>query len=81
MTLKRLVDEVLPNRLGMNTSKLFLSFGNNIIYERDDELSDEEIYAKKLSKSLSALKLQTDSVLGLQALLESDLQTERNFEI
>jgi len=65
VTLKQLLDEILPEKLGVLSSKMFVTHGKNIVYERDDELSDEEIYAKRLDRTLASLKLASDSILGL----------------
>lgn len=48
MTLKDLVDVVLPSKLGINSTKILLLHGEKILYERDDELSDEEVFVKNL---------------------------------
>lgn len=67
ITLKDFVNTILPEKLGISNSKLFLMHGREILYERDDELSDEEMYAKRLDKTLDNLKLACDSIIGLQA--------------
>lgn len=67
ITLKEFVNSILPEKLGISSSKLFLMHGRELVYERDDELSDEEMYAKRLDKSLEQLKLSSDSIVGLQA--------------
>lgn len=60
---------------------MFVTHGKNIVYERDDELSDEEIYAKRLDRTLASLKLGNDSILGLQAALKEEPSVDLNFDI
>lgn len=43
-TLQVFIDEILPKYLDISPSKILMIFGNDIVYERDDEMSDEEIF-------------------------------------
>lgn len=40
--LSELLDEILPNQLKISTKKVMIEYNDLIIYERDDEFSEEE---------------------------------------
>jgi hypothetical protein len=42
-------------------------YGRDLLFERDDDMSDEEIYSKRLGKSLTQLKITYDSIIGVSA--------------
>jgi hypothetical protein len=52
-----------------------------IIFERDDEFSEDENQVKKLSKTLASLKITPDSILYLTASFVGEEATDHNFDI
>ena len=43
-TLKKFIDEILPQKFGVSTSNIMVMVGKDLLYERDEEMSDEEIF-------------------------------------
>lgn len=64
-TFKELVDTVLPEGLKVKPESLLIEFGGNIIFEREEDLDEDEValYNKRLSKPLTELKFKPFSII------------------
>jgi hypothetical protein len=58
-----------------------IEYNDLIIFERDDEFSEEEHFVKKLGRTLASLSLTQDSILFIQAAFIGEEEKERNFNV
>ena len=58
-----------------------IEYNDMIIFERDDELSEEAHFVKKLNCTLAALNLTEDSIMFIQAAFMGDQEQESNFDV
>lgn len=68
--LSDLVDSILPDCLEVKkTGDLLLDFDGKILFERCEDMSDDEstVFTNRLAKTLSQLQLKPFSILMLQA--------------
>jgi hypothetical protein len=61
--LSELLDSILPKKLKISTKKVMIEYNDKILFERDDEFSEEEHFVKKLGTSLAGLNLTQDSIM------------------
>lgn len=71
-TLAHFVEKLLPDCLEVDlTESLLVEFNGKIIYERDPDLSEDEIerYSNRLTKSLTSLNFTDYSIVYLKCKL------------